>query len=64
MSLMKLFKSLWKTLDEKELAIALKTEVNMLVLGMHTLLKRRVLSYPSLSEEVGTPVGEIVPEGL
>lgn len=44
MSLMKLLRSLWKRLLEKELAIALKTDVNMPVLGMQTLLKSKVLS--------------------
>jgi len=53
---MKLLRSLWNALPVKELAIAEKTEVNMLVFGMQTLLKSRVLSYPIMSEPVGIPV--------
>jgi len=44
MSLMKLLRLLWKMLPEKELETAAKMEVNMLVLGMHTLLSTRELS--------------------
>lgn len=50
MSLMKLLRSLWNTLLENELAMAEKSEVNILVLGMHTLFSSRVLSYPRMDE--------------
>ena len=56
MSLMKLLRSLWNTLPVKELAIEAKTEVNMFVFGMQTLLSKRVLSYPIMSVVVGVPV--------
>lgn len=39
---------------EVELFVLLKTEMNILLFGMHTRLSNKELSYPSTSELVGT----------